>query len=100
MQGEFLVVTVDRLLAVDREGPTRLTVLTEAEFDLRVTVLVERSEGDTALCAVKFDVLELWENASPAGDHARDAEQGVQVVLTKLAQGERDRQVAHADVKL
>jgi hypothetical protein len=45
-------------------------------------------------------MLELWENASPAGDHTRDAEQRVEVVLTKLAQGERDRQIAHADVEL
>ena len=70
LQSKLLVVSVNRLFAVDGERSTRLTVLTEAEFDLRVTVLVERSESDTTLGAVKLDVLELREDTSPASDDA------------------------------
>ena len=70
LQSKLLVVSVNRLLAVDRERSTRLAILTEAEFDLRMTVLVERSESDATLGAVKLDVLELREDTSPASDNA------------------------------
>ncbi|KAJ6443533.1 hypothetical protein O9K51_04712 [Purpureocillium lavendulum] len=100
LQGELLVVAVDRLLRVEGEGAARLAALAKGDFDLDVGLLLEGAERDAALGAVELDVLELREDAGAAGDDAADAYEAVEVRLAQLAEGVVDGEVEDADVDL
>jgi len=74
------------LLRIDGERATTLAVGAERDADLLHRVLVVRSVDVSATAAVELDVLELREDAAPAGDDALDADEAVEVRLAEVAQ--------------
>lgn len=86
------------LFRVDREGAFAVARAAEADPDLARRVLEEGPEHFSALAAVELDVLELREDSRAASDDTADANEGVEMRLTQVAEGVRSRQFGDADV--
>ena len=57
------------LLLVDFERALPFTGWTVADADFLARILIERSKDSIALSTIKFDVFELWEHSTPAGNN-------------------------------
>jgi hypothetical protein len=100
LQRHLLVVSVNRLLRVDRERPTALAVRTVADLELFGRVLEEWSERRSTFAAVEFDVFELRENARSARDDSGHLDQAIQVALSEVSQRERGGKLGDSHVNL
>lgn len=100
LQRHLLVVSVHRLLRVDREGTLAHARAAERDSDLGAVVLVERTEDLAALATVKLDVLELREDSTATRDDAAHPHERVEVHLSEVAEGVGRRELGDADVHL
>ena len=82
LQRNLLVITVDRLLRIEREWTLGLAVLAKRDLDFDVGVLRVRTESCTAFYAVEFDIFELWEHAASTGNDATNSHKAIEMALT------------------
>jgi hypothetical protein len=100
LESELLVVAVNRLLRVEVEWPTRLTVLAIRDLDFHVGFLLERSKSSPALVAIEHDILQLRENTTSSGNNTTNTHQAIQMGLAQLAESVVNWQVRNTNMNL